>query len=267
MTALTIAPPDLQQAMQFCKVMSESDFVPKAYKGNPGNILAAVTMGAELGLGPMQSLLGIAVINGKPSVYGDTLMSLVLGHPDCEDVIETIENAGTNEAVARCEVRRKGRQPVVRTFSMADAARAELSNKKGPWQDYPDVMLKHRARGFALRDSFADALAGLISAEEARDYRTSPRAAPQPDPEPTCEPTIIDAQAVEVREAEEAATPKVSEEVLHVLAVLASIEVPEQSALDYLNIESIEQITKDHIKQLRELYVETKKGEPKNGNA
>ena len=265
MTALTIAPSDLQQAMQFCKVMAESDFVPDAYRGNPGNILAAMTMGAELGLGPMQSLNSIAVIKGRPSVYGDTLMSLVLGHPDCEDVIETIENAGTNEAVARCEVRRKGRQPVVRTFSMADAARAELSSKRGPWQGYPDVMLKHRARGFALRDSFADALAGFITAEEARDYQTIPQSAPQS--EPTCEPTIIDAQAVEVREAEEAAAPKVSEEVLHVLAVLASIEVPEQSALDYLNIESVEQITKDHIKQLRELYVETKKGEPKNGNA
>ena len=31
-------------------------------------------------------------------------------------------------------------------------------------------MLKMRARGFALRDKFSDALKGLITVEEARDY-------------------------------------------------------------------------------------------------
>ena len=129
MGALTIAPADLQQAMSFCKVMSESNFVPQTYRNKPGDILAAVTMGAELGLGPMQSLLGIAVINGKPSIYGDTLLSLVLGHPDCEDVIETVENEGTDKALARCEVRRRGRQPAVRTFSVDDAKRARLWGK------------------------------------------------------------------------------------------------------------------------------------------
>jgi len=31
-------------------------------------------------------------------------------------------------------------------------------------------MLQMRARGFALRDTFADALCGLVTVEEARDY-------------------------------------------------------------------------------------------------
>ena len=52
----------------------------------------------------------------------------------------------------------------------ADANRAGLLNRSGPWKSYPDRMLKMRARGFALRDVFADALGGMISAEEANDY-------------------------------------------------------------------------------------------------
>jgi hypothetical protein len=35
-------------------------------------------------------------------------------------------------------------------------------------------MLTLRARGFALRNAFADALRGLITAEEAQDYTTQP---------------------------------------------------------------------------------------------
>jgi predicted ATPase len=40
-------------------------------------------------------------------------------------------------------------------------------------------MLQMRARGFALRDAFPDALCGMVTAEEAQDYPTT-----QPAPEP-----------------------------------------------------------------------------------
>jgi hypothetical protein len=53
---------------------------------------------------------------------------------------------------------------------MADAKRARLAGKTGPWSQYPERMLALRARGFALRNAFADALRGLITAEEAQDY-------------------------------------------------------------------------------------------------
>jgi hypothetical protein len=54
-------------------------------------------------------------------------------------------------------------------FSVADAKKASLWGKAGPWQSYPDRMLQMRARGFGLRDKFADALRGLSIAEEAMD--------------------------------------------------------------------------------------------------
>ena len=252
MGALTIAPADLQQAMSFCKIMSESNFVPQTYRNKPGDILAAVTMGAEIGLGPMQSLLGIAVINGKPSIYGDTLLSLVLNHPDCEDVIETIENEGTDKALARCEVRRRGRQPAVRTFSVDDAKRARLWGKKGPWTDYPLVMLKHRARGFALRDTFADALAGLVSTEEARDYKTVPASKAKAKAECTPgEPTVITADAVEIKAAELPSKPKIGDDILRALSHFESIGMDDQTVIAHLEVDSIDQIKPEHLDTLR----------------
>jgi hypothetical protein len=71
--------------------------------------------------------------------------------------------------VGKCVIKLRGQPDVVRTFSMDDAKRAGLSGKQGPWTQYPNRMLQLRARGFAVRDAFPDALKGLITAEEAQD--------------------------------------------------------------------------------------------------
>ena len=72
--------------------------------------------------------------------------------------------------VAVCVAKRKGKRPVEQRFSVDDAKKAGLWGKQGPWQNYPKRMLQMRARGFALRDAFPDALRGLVLAEEAQDF-------------------------------------------------------------------------------------------------
>jgi hypothetical protein len=164
------APATMGEAMEFSKMLAESSMVPRAYQGKPQDIMVCVQWGYELGLAPMQALQNIAVINGKPSVYGDAMMALVQASPVCEGVDEHIEGEGTPNPVAVCVAKRKGRNPVVAKFSVEDAKRAGLWGKQGPWQAYPKRMLQMRARGFALRDAFPDVLKGLITAEEAQDY-------------------------------------------------------------------------------------------------
>jgi len=164
------APATMGEAMEFSKMLAESSMVPRAYQGKPQDIMVCVQWGYELGLAPMQALQNIAVINGKPSVYGDAMMALVQASPVCEGIDEHIENEGTTNPVAVCIAKRKGRNPVIARFSVEDAKRAGLWNKQGPWQAYPKRMLQMRARGFALRDAFPDVLKGLITAEEAADF-------------------------------------------------------------------------------------------------
>jgi hypothetical protein len=151
-------------------MLANSNMVPKQYMGKPQDIMVCIQWGMEMGLAPMQALQNIAVINGKPSVYGDAMMALVQASPVCEGVEESIEDEGTPNPVAVCVARRKGRAPVTVRFSVEDAKRAGLWGKQGPWQAYPKRMLQMRARGFALRDAYPDVLKGLISVEEAQDY-------------------------------------------------------------------------------------------------
>jgi len=123
-------------------------------------------MGNELGLNPLQSIQNIAVINGRPSIYGDALMALVQNHPSFGGVEESFDD---NTMTATCTVKRKGGEKHTQRYSEADAVTAKLWGKQGPWSQYPKRMLAMRARGFALRNQFADALAGLITREEAED--------------------------------------------------------------------------------------------------
>ena len=163
------SPTNLTEAMTFCEMLASSNMVPKDYIGKPQNILVAIQWGMELGLAPMQSLNSITVINGKPSVWGDALMALVQSSPVYEDIEEYIEDEGTPNPVAVCVATRKGHKPVTAKFSVEDAKRAGLWGKN-TWASYPQRMLQHRARGFALRSAFADVLKGMISTEELQDY-------------------------------------------------------------------------------------------------
>lgn len=165
----SLAPRNLSEAMEFAKIIASSDMVPKDYLGKPGNVLVAVQTGAELGLKPMQSLQGIAVINGRPAVWGDAMWALIVSHPDFEGFRD--ENTDTQSTVW---LKRRGQGEIMRSFSLDDAKKAGLQGKQGPWTTAPKRMMQMRARAFAARDLFPDALKGIKSVEEIRDYAAEP---------------------------------------------------------------------------------------------
>jgi hypothetical protein len=181
MTALILRPSSFNELAQFSTMAAKSSMVPPGFRGKPEDIMLAVQMGSEVGLSPMQALQNIAVINNRPSLWGDAMLGLCRAAAVCEDIAEKMEGEGDAMA-AVCMAKRRGSSPVVARFSVADAKKAGLWNKAGPWQQYPQRMLQMRARGFALRDAFPDVLRGLISAEEAQDTP-----APVAHPGPTIE--------------------------------------------------------------------------------
>ncbi len=166
----TLAPATFGELVEFAEIAARSQFVPKDYRNHPEDILLAVQLGSEVGLRPMQALQNIAVINGRPAVWGDALPGLCKASTVYQDLIETFENEDDPDfLIAVCIAIRRGSTPVTARFSVMDAKRAGLWTKSGPWQTYPRRMLQMRARSFALRDCFPDVLKGLISVEEAQD--------------------------------------------------------------------------------------------------
>ncbi len=159
-----LSPRNFEQALTFSDYLADSDMVPKDFKGKPGNCLIAMQWGAELGLKPLQAMQNLAIINGRPSLWGDAVIALVRSSPLCEWVQEFDD--GTT---ATCRVKRRGEPEQSRTFGVDDARTAGLLGKAGPWTQYPKRMRQMRARAFALRDVFPDVLRGLPVAEEIMD--------------------------------------------------------------------------------------------------
>lgn len=173
-----------EDMLRFSQAVSKSGLAPKGME-RPEAILVAIQMGLELGLSPMGALQNIAVINGRPGIFGDAALALVRNSGLCESYKQNLEGEGDNR-VAVVRSARKGEEPLETRFSVADAKKAQLWGKSGPWTQYPERMLMFRARGFNLRDNFSDVLKGFKTTEELQDYPATekPAHARVVDPEP-----------------------------------------------------------------------------------
>jgi RecT family len=219
--SMGVMPTDIGDAWRLSQFFAKSSLVPDDFKGKPENVLVALQLGAEVGFPPMQALQSIAVINGRPSIWGDGFLALLMNsskyraHEEYYEVavqkdVETVDEHGKRITVKRWVIeRREGlslddwkrddtaavcafwrtdrEAPIVVRFTVGQAKKANLLSKKGPWQEYPDRMLKLRARSWAGRDAFPDVLRGLTTREEALDRRE-----------------VIDTQVVQPRRASEA---------------------------------------------------------------
>lgn len=167
--------PEYVEALKaYARILFDGGLCPKGVT-RPEAVAALIEVGRDVGLSATQSVANIAIVNGRPSIFGDAALALVRASGLLESIAESVEGDG-DEFAAVCVTRRVGvgDQKTTR-FSVADAKRAGLWAKKGPWQEYPERMLQFRARGWNLRDNFGDVLMGLIFTEEAHDIDPGPR--------------------------------------------------------------------------------------------
>jgi hypothetical protein len=158
-------------AKRIAHTLAQSNLVPDAYRGRPNDVFVAINMGAELGMEPFQAIQSIAVIEGKPCLYGDGLIGVVRASPKCMWIKESLSD---DCKTATCETQRKDDpQTISATYSMEDAVLAGLDSKFN-WRKHPKRMLQMRARAYCLRDAYPDLLKGLGVVEEMIDHDDTP---------------------------------------------------------------------------------------------
>jgi len=142
--------------------IANTPFVPTAFRGKPESVFAAVLYGEELGLGPMQSLNSIHVIEGKPSMAPELMRALVFKAGHRIDV-----KVCMNDEVILYGCRADSGSEATVKWTMKDAQNAGLAGR-GAWKTYPRAMLLARATSELCRMLFADVVAGLsYTPEEA----------------------------------------------------------------------------------------------------
>jgi hypothetical protein len=135
--------------------IASTEFVAKSMRGRAPAVAGAILAGRERGLGPMVSLAGIDVIDGRPALSAQLLAALVYRAGHRIVVIESSDKAAEvkierGDGLGEAQVR----------WTMADAQRAGLASKTN-WQRYPRQMLYARALSEAARMAAPDVALGL----------------------------------------------------------------------------------------------------------
>ena len=167
-----IIPTSIEEVFRLATAIAKSGMAPRDM-ATPEKLTVAILHGLEIGIPPMMAINKIAVVNGRPTLWGDAVPALLLskGFKLREET-----GKGPGGMFATCIVIRPNGEQIERTFSEDDAKTAGLWGKPGPWKQYPSRMLQMRARGLASRDGAADVLSGIYITEEMQDV-VEPQAA------------------------------------------------------------------------------------------
>lgn len=150
----------LQTKLAMAATLLKSGLIPKSFV-SPEGVLTAILYGQELGLSPMRSLMGIDVIQGRPSVNAATIKGMVLA---AGGRIETV--VWTDKICTL--IGHRGDWKEEATFSIEDAKIAGYLSKDN-WIKQPKAMLYARAVSIIGRNQWADVTRGFYSTEELRD--------------------------------------------------------------------------------------------------
>ena len=164
------SPREWEASMAVAREIAGTQFVPESYRGRPDAVLAAILTGREMGIGPMQSLRQIHMIDGRPAFAADLMMAKMRSGG------VVVLDSSSNDQRAYIKAKRKdtGEEAEVE-WTIADAERAGLLSKRGQaWKNYPSDMLWARAVGRLARRLGSDLLGGLVYAkEEMEDWDES----------------------------------------------------------------------------------------------
>lgn len=146
-------------AWDFCVIMCNTGFLPKAVK-EPGQAMAIAIFGQELGIPLMTSFRTIHVVNGKPGLAAEMMLTKFM---ERGGVVKWAETSAT-----KCEglfISKGVPDGFQSEFTIEKAQKAGLASKD-VWKNYPEDMLRARCISRGVRGSDPGAIGGSHSPEE-----------------------------------------------------------------------------------------------------
>lgn len=148
--------------------LSKSSLVPQTFRNKPAETFSALIMGHSLGLNPMQSLLEIHVIQGRPAI--STKLMLALVKKQYPTVVLKWDRDSKKESVTLQFQLSKDDQIFTTTWDTARAAKMNLLGRD-QYKKQLMTMLSWRCLSEAIRFCAPDAVLGLYSDDEAQDFK------------------------------------------------------------------------------------------------
>ena len=139
-------------------ILLRSGFLPPHIR-RPEQAVAIMLRGKELGIGPMEALSSINMIQGKVSSSTQLMLALIYRSGLLEDITM---NEGDPSV---CIMTRKGMQPHKVEFGTARARQMGLMGKDN-YRKFPEVMFMWRAIAICARRVFPDVIGAIYTPDE-----------------------------------------------------------------------------------------------------
>lgn len=199
-TALTVATPQapaapvvgatmwntpalMRETFQMAQMLAESNVIPEAYRGKPGNCVIAIDVANRMGIPFLAVMQNLHVIQGKPTWSGSACKAMVDGCGRFRNSrYEFVGKEGSDNYGCRLVAERVSTGETVsgELVTIAMAKKEGWYSRGGSkWPSMPGQMLRYRAAAFFARIECAEFMMGLQTDDEVSDI---PRAA-APEPE------------------------------------------------------------------------------------
>ena len=159
--------PTVQEFQLLEKISSygiKSSMLPSAIKTIDQAMIIALK-GRELGIPPMLAFSHINVINGKPTMSAELMVSMI--YENCKGAVINILKNDNESCII--ETKRPGGKMQTFSFTFEDAKKAGLL-EKDVWKKYLSDMLYSRCASRMARKVFPDAIRGIsYTPEELSD--------------------------------------------------------------------------------------------------
>lgn len=142
-TVSVMTPQGYEAALGLARTLVDSGFLPRAIQ-KPAQALAVILAGQELGLPPMQALRMIHIVEGKPTLSAELMLSLFKRRGGQAKWVESTDQK------AELWLRHPNGDEHTETFTWTEAQRAGVTGKDN-WRKYPKAMLKARCISAGIR--------------------------------------------------------------------------------------------------------------------
>lgn len=126
------------ELMHFAEMLVPTGILPDWIK-QPGQVVAVVMTGRELGMEPMRALRSLVMVKGKVTEYADSQLARFKSDGG-RAVWRTL-----NDTEAVLHLRHPNGDEHTETFTIEDAKKAGLAGPGSMYQKYPRAMLRSRA--------------------------------------------------------------------------------------------------------------------------
>lgn len=158
--------------MERATILSKSNIIPAQFQRQPENVLIALDLASRMGQSPIILMQNLYIIQGKPSLSGQMVASLVRTSGQFENLeLHYVGTPNTDTWGAYVSGIRNGKELKGTVVTLGMAKKEGWYGKNGSkWQTIPQQMMGYRAWTYFGRLYAPEVLMGLHETTEVEDF-------------------------------------------------------------------------------------------------